>query len=219
MSNAYQVVRDFEKALCDYTGASYAVTTRSCTDALLIAVAWHTVAQRGYRNPAEVARDDAWVIVEIPSRTYVGVAQSVVAAGGFPKFISRKWAGTYRLRPLNVWDCARRFTGGMFTPGQIQCVSFHHTKILGLAAHGGAILHDDPQADEWLRRARFDGRKEGVPPRDDEFSWGIHTYMTPAMAAEGLQRLATLPASNADLPWGPGTTSDYSDLSTSELFA
>ena len=38
MSKSFQVVRDFEAALCEYTGAPYAVAVNSCTMALLLAV-------------------------------------------------------------------------------------------------------------------------------------------------------------------------------------
>lgn len=41
MADAFKVVRDFEQALCDYTGAKYAVSTTSCTMALLLACKWH----------------------------------------------------------------------------------------------------------------------------------------------------------------------------------
>jgi dTDP-4-amino-4,6-dideoxygalactose transaminase len=98
--------------------------------------------------------------------------------------------------------------------GGFQCLSFHTSKILGLAGHGGCILHDDEEADGWLRRARFDGRTEGVPAAEDNVqypSW--HCYMTPATAAEGLMRLAILPKHNADLP-----NSDYPDLSKLDAF-
>ena len=94
------------------------------------------------------------------------------------------------------------------------CVSFHWTKTLGVQ-QGGAILHDDPEADAWLRRARFDGRAEGVPPKEDSFplrrAW--HCYMSPEVAAAGLVRLARLPATNRPLPWD-----DYPDLSELEAF-
>lgn len=191
----FDVVRQFERAVAEYTGAPYCVSVTSCTAALLIAVA----AKQEYGEP-----------VEIPKRTYVGVAMSIFNAGAHPVFRDEEWRGTYELRPLNIWDCARRFTGNMYVPGQIQCVSFHHTKILGLAAHGGAILHDDPGLDGLLRKMRFDGRTEGVSPKDDNFNIiGFHCYMTPPTAAEGLLRLATLPKHNDDLP-----NSDYSDLST-----
>ena len=246
----YKVVRDFESALCDYTGAKYAVTTTSCTAALMLAVAWHL---KGWSEkvvrPAHsgdycgditrfVDTTHVWEYVtprvEIPRFTYVGVPMSIVHAGGRPVFEDVSWSGGYQLKPLPVWDFARRFTSGMYNGmykpypdarpgdaphGTMMCISFHHTKILCLAAHGGAILHDNDEADEWLRRARFDGRKEGVAPKDDTFPMiGWHCYMTPATAAEGLMRLSVLPKHNDDLPWGPGTSSDYPDLSKLEIF-
>jgi len=101
----------------------------------------------------------------------------------------------------------------------MQCVSFHHTKRLGISTHGGAILHDNPEADAWLRRARFDGRAEGIAPKDDTgIIRGWHCYMTPPTAAEGLLRLSCLPRYNEPLPWGPGTASDYPELSKLECF-
>lgn len=202
MSNdPFQVVRDFEAALCEYTGAMYAVTTTSCTMAILIAGSW----QR-----AKGAAED----VQVPRRTYVGVPASLRSAGFKLSFSDEDWQGEYQIRGTTIFDSARRFTSAMHRPGYMQCVSFHTTKILGLANHGGAILHDWPGADAWLRRARFDGRTEGVPAKDDQVqypSW--HCYMTPATAAEGLMRLAILPKHNADLP-----KSDYPDCSKLEAF-
>lgn len=208
MSNPYDVVKQFESALCDYTGAKYAVTVTSCTMALLLAVKWHLRNRQGWN-----------ILVEIPKHTYVGVPMSIVNAGGWPVFHDEDWQGYYQLRPLEVYDSARWFYSGMYQSGRFQCVSFHHTKTLGLAAHGGAILHDNDEADEWFRRARFDGRKEGVAPKDDTFPMiGWHCYMTPATAAEGLMRLSVLPKHNDPLPWGPGTSSDYADLSKLSIF-
>lgn len=228
MTNPYDVVRQFEQALCDYTGAKYAVTTTSCTMALLIAVSWfmNKIPKGMWEYPE--ARPE----IEIPKHTYVGVPMSIVHAGGKPVFRDEYWTGAYQLKPLPVWDAARYFTSGLYKgkglyerlysrdcSGKFICVSFHHTKTLGLAAHGGAILHDNDEADEWLRRARFDGRKEGVSPKDDTFPMiGFHCYMTPATAAEGLMRLAVLPKHNEPLPWGPVTSSDYADLSKLEIF-
>ena len=206
MSNPFQVVRDFESALCEYTGARYAVTVTSCTSALLLACAWFAnLRRRGdwFNTPRTVS---------MPKRTYVSVAQSVRHAGWVPEFRDEVWEGGYQLNPLPVWDFARRFTSGMYTSRQFQCVSFHHSKILALAAHGGAILHDNDEADDWLRRARFDGRQEGVDPVNDPISvLGWHCYMTPPTAAEGLMRLSVLPKHNADLP-----NSDYKAVSTME---
>jgi len=204
----FQVVRDFEKALCDYTGAKYAVTTTSCTSALLLACAlpYHRDLV-AHQTIGSVHR------LIIPKYTYVGVAQSILNAGYRIEFYDQQWIGAYQLCPLHVWDCARRFTSGMYREGNFQCVSFHPTKILGLSGYGGAILHDNDGADDWLRRSRFDGRKEGVTPKDDVFTRGWHCYMAPATATEGLKRLKLLTPHNEDLPWD-----DYPDLSKQEVF-
>ena len=199
--NAHQITREFEKALCEYTGAPYAVAVNSCTMALLLACAW----QKKVMGPR---------VVSIPKRTYVGVPMSIHHAGHAVVFRDETWAGQYFLDPLNVIDAARRFTYQMYrTVGSFQCVSFHWSKILGLS-QGGAILHDNSEADAWLRRARFDGRHEGLQPVFDNFDiLGWHCYMSPEVAAHGIMKLGLLPDHNADLP-----NSDYSDLSLAPIF-
>lgn len=218
----YQVVRDLEAAICEYTGAPYCVTTNSCTMALTLAVAWHIT---------EARRTGKWTLpmppdIEIPKRTYVSVPMAIIHAGGRPTFRDENWEGCYQLRPLPVWDCARWFTSGMYgsnaddhTPRlwrciqSMMCVSFHASKTLG-DTQGGAILHDNPEADAWLRRARFDGRTEGVAPKDDNFQQiGWHCYMSPDVAARLLLKLSVLPKHNAPLPNDP-----YPNLSTMEIF-
>jgi dTDP-4-amino-4,6-dideoxygalactose transaminase len=217
--NPFDVVRQFEAALCEYTGATYAVTTTSCTMALLLAVACcKRVTMKPLLHPksdryGKIRFEEEPMVINIPSRTYVSVPQSIIHAGCKVSFRDEAWTGAYQLRPTPVWDSARRFTSGMFVPGQMQCVSFHWCKILGIQ-QGGAILHDNPYADEWLRRARFDGRREGVAPKDDDFDViGWHAYMSPEIAAEGLVRLSLLPKHNADLK-----NDDYPDLSAMRIF-
>lgn len=76
------------------------------------------------------------------------------------------------------------------------------------------MLHDNYEADVWFRKARFDGRTEGVAPKDDDIDMlGYHCYMNPVTAAEGLVRLSTLPKDNEPLP-----NDDYPDLSKMEIF-
>jgi len=227
MLDSYKVVRDFESALCEYTGAKYAMTTTSCTMALLLAVAWH-LSRRDpehmkfwwHMRHFESQRSLYLPTVEIPKHTYISVPMSIIHAGGWPVFRDAEWSGAYRLVPFPIYDCARRFTRGMylecnenFIVHPMLCVSFHWTKILAIG-QGGAILHDNDEADEWFRRARFDGRKEGIAPKDDVFTMiGHHCYMSPRDAAEGLSRLAVLPDYNDDLP-----NSDYPDLSLLSIF-
>lgn len=216
--NPYQVVRDFEAALCQYTGAKYAVTTNSCTMALLLAVAWHKTLPNWPK------------LISIPKRTYVSVPQSIIHAGGKPVFRDEDWEGLYQLSPLPVFDSARWFSSGMYLSdflfdgrgerrignnysGKMLCVSFHASKTLG-DTQGGAILHNNDEADAWLRRARFDGRTEGVAPKDDTFTQvGWHCYMSNDVAARLLLKLSVLPKHNPPLPNDP-----YPDLSTMEIF-
>lgn len=224
----HEVTRQFEAALCEYTGARFAVTTTSCTSALLLACMWHrslmrtTADVQDGKGGIDLSKrtyapwDDAVYgkpVLQIPKRTYVGVGMSALNAGFEVKFLDEDWQGEYQLRPYPIWDAARRFTLGMYRPGAMQCVSFHWSKILGLS-QGGAILHDSPEADVYLRRARFDGRREGVPPAEDTFDIvGQHCYLSPEVAAHGLMRLSLLPRHNADLP-----RSEYSDLSLAPIF-
>lgn len=201
MSNPYKVVKDFEAALCTYTGASYAVTTNSCSMALLLAVKW--------------CRDELGLIdpVNIPKHTYVSVPMSIIHAGSKVSFRDEKWAGMYQLKGLPVWDCARFFSSNMYMRGQLMCVSFHTTKILG-DSQGGAILTNNANCAAWLRRMRFDGRTEGVPPHKDTIrELGFHCYMSPDVAARLLHKLSVLPLVNKPLP-----NDHYPDLSSMEIF-
>lgn len=194
--NPHQVTRDFEKAVSEYCGSKYAVAVNSCTAALLLACVYHRVET-----------------VEIPKLTYVGVAQSILNAGGRVRFRNEDWQGAYRLDPYPIVDAARRFRRGMHHPGDFTCISLHISKILGID-QGGVILHDDPAADSILRRMRFDGRADGVHPKDDEFIRGFHCYISPSVAAQALWKLSTLPDWSEDLP-----RSDYSDLSKARIFS
>lgn len=198
--NAHQITREFEAALCEYTCAPFAVAVNSCTMALLLAVRWCII------NASSQT-------ISIPKRTYVSVPQSIIHAGGVPVFRDEDWIGIYQLKPLPVWDSARWFSSGMYARGQHQCVSFHASKILA-DTQGGSILHDDAEADRWYRRARFDGRTEGVPPSVDKFTLGYHCYMSPDVAARLMWKLSVLPKHNDPLP-----NDDYPDLSLTDWSA
>ncbi len=210
MKNAFDVVRDFEEALCEYTGAPYCVTTTSCTDALGICFDYHR----------HINLKATGII--LPSRTYVGVPMQAKRAGYHLNFEDYTWSGMYRIQPLRVWDAARRFNRDMFqltgypngSEPNFMCLSFHYTKILSLT-QGGCILHDSPKFDEYARKARFDGRSEGEPAGN----WaqydilGRHAYMGPEVAALGLRKLMAAKDYNDDLPMD-----NYPDCSKIEVF-
>jgi dTDP-4-amino-4,6-dideoxygalactose transaminase len=204
MSEAHDVTRQFERAVGEYVGARHVVAVNSCTMAITLALAWMK-----HRKPFNPAPSAVWM----PKLSYVGVPAAVLHAGFEPMWVDLDWQGEYQFLPFPVWDSARRFTSGMFRPGSMQCVSFHASKILG-DSQGGAILHDNDDADTWLRRARFDGRTEGADPHSDSVQWpSWHCYMSPDVAARLLWRLSVLPRHNAVLP-----RSNYPDLSQLEAF-
>lgn len=191
--NPFRIVEMFEEEVSKYAGSKYGVAVESCTSALFLCCKYLNVGR-----------------VRIPSKTYVGVAHSIVNAYGIVDFEDYEWSGTYFLEPYPIVDSARRFTKGMYIKGTYYCLSFHWTKHLSIG-RGGMILTDDEEAVKWFKRARFDGRTEGVPPKEDKFhQLGYHFYMTPELAASGLVRLSYMPEKNDDLP-----NSDYPDLSKS----
>lgn len=198
--NPHDVTAEFEQAVADYCGSPLAVAVTSCTIAIQLACMWFY--RRGHRGA-----------LSMPTRSYVGIPASIKNAGFAVGFREEGWQGEYKIDPLPLWDSARRFTSGMFRRGQMQCVSGHWTKILS-TSQLGVILLDDAQAYDWLKRARFDGRRAGVDPKDDDIIYpSVHAYLSPEVAAHGLVKLSTLPKHNADLP-----RSDYPRLDLMEAF-
>lgn len=199
-SSAFDVVRQFEDELAEYTGAPHVVTVDSCTNAIFLSLLWW---RENHLHASYVG---------LPRRTYVGVGQSARNAGFDIEWRDEHWTGWYRIDRTPIWDSARRFTSGMYGPnpvtprGSLVCVSFQIAKHLPIG-RGGAILCDNAETAAWLRRARFDGRTPGdndAPITTPAF----HCYMTPPDAARGLWLLSWLPRDNEDLP-----SDDYPDLS------
>lgn len=199
--NPWSIVEEFEKVVAEYGGSPYAVAVDSCTNALLLSMVYCDVD-----------------IVEIPCFTYVGVAMSVLNAKGKIKFMPYKWSGCYRLTPYPIYDSARRFRRNMIRevefPKDIYyyCLSFHASKHIPIG-RGGMILTNDGKFNSWARKARFDGRTERVPPREDTFSWGLHCMLEPELALRGLRLMEHAKDYYPDLP-----NSDYADLSIQGVF-
>lgn len=130
--------------------------------------------------------------------------------GGKIEFRDDDWSGTYRLDPYPIVDGALRFKRGMYEKGMLHMLSFHVRKHLPVG-RGGAILTDDKEAYEWLKRARFDGRAP-IPLQEDTLhQLGLNMYMEPANAARGIQLLQALGEREmADLKV---SDQKYSDLS------
>ena len=193
--NPFYIVKDFEDEVAKYTGAPYAVAVDSCSNALFLVCKYLEVSQ-----------------VTIPKRTYVSVPNSIIHAGGSIEFEDLSWLGTYQLKPYPIWDCAKRFTSDMYQSGTYQCISFQEKKILSIGK-GGMILTDSPEAVEWFKKSRFNGRSE-VPLENDAYdSLGWNMFMTPAQAAQGLWALHYLKEHNDDQ-----LSEEFADLSQYKIF-
>lgn len=207
MKSPFNVVRDFEQAVAEYCGAPYAVAVTSCTMAIRLSLLYWKNLRNIFTFPYRI---------KMPKKTYVSVGYQILISGFQIEFTEEEWLGYYKLDPTNVVDSARLFTSSMYIPGTLMCTSHHWTKTLGLG-QGGCILTDDAKAVEWFKKMRFDGRTEGVAPKDDNFeylgAYPEHCYMSPRDAAEGLSRLAILPKHNDPLP-----NDDYPDLSKLKVF-
>jgi glycosyltransferase involved in cell wall biosynthesis len=172
--SVYQVTKDFEQALCDYTGAPYAVTVDNQSNALFLALMYEKIKGKTIR---------------IPSRTYPSVPCEIIHAGGkveFEDFGGTTLKGAYQLQPTKVWDSALRFTSDMYIHNSHMCLSFtgpyKHLKL----GKGGAILTDDYEAYKWFKRARYSGRNECSYHEDELDMLGWNFYMLPELASRGL---------------------------------
>jgi dTDP-4-amino-4,6-dideoxygalactose transaminase len=172
--NPHRVTADFEKAICDYTGAPYCVTVDNESNALFLALTYDNIKGR---------------VIKIPARTYMSVPCEIIHAGGRVEFIpveGKTLKGGYQLIGSRVWDFALRFTANMYIPGQLICCSFtgpyKHLKL----GKGGCILTDSKEAYEWLKRARYSGRNELSYHQDyfDRLGWNF--YMNPIISELGL---------------------------------
>ncbi len=208
---AYRVVDQFEAELADYTGAPYAVAVDSCTNAIRLALEYRIAT-----GTLVATRP-----VEMPRRTYVGVLQAVRNAGLTIRWRDQDWqtgVPLYRLDPLNVVDAARHFSQAMYSwdakgwptlKDTLTCLSFHAAKQLPLG-RGGAILTDNQEAADWLKRARTDGRAPGDTAPYATFP-GHHMYMPPDTAARGLWILSRWNDNDYSPP--PLPPDNYPDLS------
>ena len=167
--DAYQVVREFEQTVAHWAGAKYGVAVSSCCNAIFLCLKM---------------LEDEWSI-SIPKRTYPGVAMAIKNAGHnlyFNKFV---WEGTYELNPVGIVDSALRFKKRMYRKTTLHCLSFHYRKHLPIG-RGGMVLTDDKFISNWLKMARYNGRREIPLYKDNATILGYSMYMTPEQAARGL---------------------------------
>lgn len=170
INNPYKIVQMFEEELATFTGAPYAISVDSCTNAIFLCCTYLKVKE-----------------VTIPSKTYLSVPQSIIHAGGEVIFDktekANSWSGIYQLKPYPIYDAAKRLKKDMYIDGTFMTLSFHIKKNLGISK-GGMILTDNEKAAQWFKKARYEGRSEKNYKEDDITFLGWNMYMTPQLRME-----------------------------------
>jgi dTDP-4-amino-4,6-dideoxygalactose transaminase len=169
-------IATFERALAEYTGARYAIMTDCCTHAIELCLR--------YERPSKV---------EFTAWTYLSVPMTMHKLAIEYALIPERWSGEYRLHGSRIWDSARRLEPNMYRTGQMQCLSFGHSKPLQIG-RGGAILLDDAKAYQIMLEQRYDGRDLTISPwqKQQAFRIGYHYRPTPEEAERGLELLPTI---------------------------
>ena len=194
-TNNNDFVELFEQRLCEYTGAPYAVAVDRCTNAILLAMEYY-----GHKRHRVI----------LPTHTYLSVPMTLINYGYNVWLEHIEWEGHYQIGRTNVYDYAVQFQQNMYVPGQVQCVSFQQKKRLAIGK-GGAILLDNKEMYEKLKRMRHDGRDSSIPvmhERPEDIIIGYHMYMSPDEATRGLLLLNQLTSG-----YTPGSFKDYPDTS------
>lgn len=142
----FDKILKFEKELAAYTNAPYVVMTDCCTHAIELCM-----------------RHEEIYSCEFTAYTYLSIPMLMHKLKIKYKLISEHWVGEYQFHNTRIWDSARRLEQGMYRPGQLQCLSFGHSKPLEIG-RGGAILLDDAKAYDSMIQQRSDGRDLSISP-------------------------------------------------------
>jgi dTDP-4-amino-4,6-dideoxygalactose transaminase len=172
----FDTILKFEQALAEYTGAPYVVMTDCCTHAIELCLRYNRVEQTAFT-----------------AFTYLSIPMMMHKLGIWYILNDEQWVGEYQFHNTNIWDSARRLERNMYRAGQMQCLSFGHTKPLQIG-HGGAILLDNKEAYGILLRQRYDGRDLSIAPWEIQrtFMVGYHYRPTVEDAVIGLEKLSAV---------------------------
>lgn len=175
--SAFVPIYKFEQALSEFTGAPYVVMTDCCTHAIELCLRYEQVTY-----------------TQFTPHTYLSIPMTMRKLGIVYEYEDiGQWIGEYRFKTTRIWDSARRLELGMYRQGQMQCLSFGHSKPLNIG-HGGAILLDDSIAYNKLIKQRYDGRDLKIAPWESQkvFEVGYHYRPTIEDAYRGLELLPTV---------------------------
>jgi dTDP-4-amino-4,6-dideoxygalactose transaminase len=170
---AFETLFKFEQALGEYTGAPYVVVTDGCTHALELCFRLKHVKY-----------------CQFPAHTYISVLMTLRELGINYRLTDDNWVGEYNFYKTAIWDSARRLECNMYRVGQMQCLSFGHSKPLEIGKLG-AVLLDNKEDYETLSLMRSDGRDLRISPWQDQLSFvqGYHYCPTLEDCQKGIDKL------------------------------
>lgn len=168
---SFEIVEKFENEIAKYFGSKYAIATDSCTHAIELCLR--------HLDSKEIV---------CPKRTYISVPFLSKKLGISLKWSNEVWKDYYFLTD-RIADAAVLWKKDSYLPGKLMCLSFQYQKHLSLG-RGGAILVDNYEEYQKLKKMSYDGRLPNIPWREQDIDvFGCHYYMTPETAQLGLEKL------------------------------
>lgn len=189
----FEIVDKFEKAIAEFFGAPYAVSTDCCTHAVELCLRYKQVKKAA-----------------CPKHTYLSIPMTFKKLNIDWSWYDEEWTDYYSIRGTDIIDAAVLWKANSYIPGTMMCLSFQYRKHLSLG-RGGMILLDNKQDRDALIKLGYDGRHRDAPWAEQDIdSIGYHYYMTPETAKLGLEKL---PAAIATPP-AQWTWKNYPDISS-----
>lgn len=193
---SFQIIADFEKEIAKFFGAPYAVAVDCCTHGLELSLR--------YKESKKIT---------VPKHTYLSVPMLASKLNLELEWKDEKWQDYYYLTD-EIIDAAVLWKPNSYMPNTYMSVSFQFKKHLSLG-RGGAILFDDKEAYDVLKKMSYDGRSPDLPWTEQNIKTiGYHYYMTPETAELGLKKLPTAIAT----PPKQWVYTDWNDLTTMDVF-
>jgi dTDP-4-amino-4,6-dideoxygalactose transaminase len=168
----FKIVQEFEKTIAEFYGAPYAVATDCCTHAIELSLRYQNVKS-----------------TTCPSQTYPSIPFTLMKLNLQWSFVNQDWTDYYYLGNTNIVDAAVYWKKDGYIAGTYMCLSFQFQKHLNLT-RGGAILVDNYNTYQTLKKMSYDGRLPNISWKDQNIDTvGYHYYMTPETAMVGLEKI------------------------------
>ena len=194
---SFEVVKKFENKIAEFFGSPYAVAVDCCTHGIELCLRYKEIKK-----------------MIVPVHTYISVPLLAKKLNIELEWKEEEWQDFYYIGDTKIIDAAVLWRKNSYIQQTFMCVSFQFRKHLSLG-RGGAILCDNIEDYNALKRMSYDGRIPDIPWAEQNIStMGYHYYMTPETAKQGLEKLPTAIQTKPKI-W---TLKDWPDLRKMEIF-